>query len=101
MQLAKEISIAVRGGAIISRRWFTLVLIDNAEQRVVKALLLPAHATLTLWSGDEYTAAGDYTQQDAQDRVLEILGDRPELILNAAGKPVPPQPDDPPPESPE
>ena len=28
---------------------------------------------LTLWSGDEYDAIGNWTQQQANDKIIEIL----------------------------
>lgn len=37
---------------------------------------LPAkRIALVLWQGDEYDAIGDYTQEQVESRVLELLGD--------------------------
>lgn len=34
----------------------------------------PFMRTLTIWEGDAYDAAGDYTQAQAEARILEVLG---------------------------
>jgi hypothetical protein len=36
---------------------------------------------LLLWSGDAYDAAGDYTQDQAEDRLREVLGADPAAVL--------------------
>jgi hypothetical protein len=64
-----------------------LVLLDNSQGREVLALLPPSDVALSLWSGEAYDAIGDYTQAQAEARVLEVLGDNPAEVLSA---PLPP-----------
>jgi hypothetical protein len=41
-----------------------------------KPRVLPSNrVSITLWSGDEYDAIGDYTQAQVEARVLEVVGD--------------------------
>lgn len=56
-------------------------LIDNPTARSVFAQIpkLPLH--ITLWSGDEYDQIGDWTQAQADARLLEVLGDDPATKL--------------------
>lgn len=52
-----------------------VVIVDNATQRIAGANIM--HVTrrpITLWQGDAYDAAGDYTQAQAEARLLEVLG---------------------------
>lgn len=51
-----------------------VTLIDSVKRRVVSARLLPCPRPLVLWQGDDYDEAGDYTQAEAEERVLELLG---------------------------
>lgn len=52
-----------------------VVIVDNATQRIAGANII--HLTrrpITLWEGDAYDAAGDYTQAQVEARLLEVLG---------------------------
>jgi hypothetical protein len=51
-----------------------VTIIDNAKRRIAEARLLPCPRPVILWQGDAYDAAGDYTQEQAEARVLEVLG---------------------------
>jgi hypothetical protein len=51
-----------------------VMLIDSAWARKCEARISHVPATVTLWEGDEYDAAGDYTQAEAEARLLEKLG---------------------------
>lgn len=51
-----------------------VTLIDSSERRICQARLWPCRIPLTVWSGDAYDAAGDYTQAQAEARILEVLG---------------------------
>lgn len=51
-----------------------ITLIDNSKQKKCEARIRPCPRTLVLWTGDSYDAAGDYTQDQAESRVLELLG---------------------------
>lgn len=67
-----------------------VVLIDNSTRRTVHAHIRPiTRRPLTLWEGDAYDAAGDYTQAQAEARILELLG--PDITAGLEGLFVPPQ----------
>ena len=48
--------------------------IDNSERKSCVARIAPCPFPLTLWEGEDYDKAGDYTQSDVEARVLELLG---------------------------
>lgn len=47
---------------------------DNSEGKSVRARIIPLPMPVVLWQGAEYEAAGDYTQAQAEARLLEKLG---------------------------
>lgn len=51
-----------------------ITLIDNAKRKTCEARILPCPYPLVLWKGEAYDAAGDYTQEHAETRILELLG---------------------------
>lgn len=51
-----------------------VTLIDSAWGRVCAARLANFPLPVTLWQADDYDAAGDYTQAEAEARILEVLG---------------------------
>jgi hypothetical protein len=50
------------------------VFIDDSARKLVLARLHPALSPLMLWRGDDYDAIGDWTQAQAEARILERLG---------------------------
>lgn len=60
-----------------------IVLIDNSQYKTVSAALLPGTRPLLLWHGESYDNAGDYTQAQAETRILELLGDDPKSVLES------------------
>lgn len=87
MQFDTPITFRRKDGSQRTASDFSLVLIDSDSNRSVTALLLPSDVTLPLWSGDAYDQIGDYTQEQAEARVREVLGDNPAEVLSA---PLPP-----------
>jgi hypothetical protein len=65
-----------------------LTIIDNAKRKSCVARLRPCPQPVTLWSGEAYDAAGDYTQSQVEARVLEALG--PDLKAGLEALFVPP-----------
>lgn len=49
-------------------------IFDNVRANAVSVKLKGFNKFLTLWSGPEYAAIGDYTQKQVEDRILELLG---------------------------
>lgn len=67
-----------------------ITIIDNSKHKSVMAQVRPCPRPLVLWTGESYTAAGDYTQAQVEARVLELLGNEPAKVLE--GLFVPPAP---------
>jgi hypothetical protein len=59
----------------------TITLIDEPHNRIVRASIRPCSRPLVLWQGEDYTAAGDWTQAEAEARILELLGNNPAAVL--------------------
>jgi len=64
-------------GKNVSCRLLLTKTMPNGKSRPIPLPLKP----LTLWSGEEYDNIGDYTQAQAEDRVLELLGSNIEETL--------------------
>ena len=60
-----------------------IVTIDDNARKVVMVQIRPVPRPLTLWEGDAYTTAGDYTQAQVEARVTELLGSDPKKIGRA------------------
>lgn len=54
-----------------------LVIIDSQKNKTCKAQSAPFYKTITLWENESYDAIGNYTQEQAENRFLELLGDDP------------------------
>lgn len=84
MQLPAEVTIqpppiTFPNGTVLDRPPMTLskisvTLIDSAWAKRCEALLGLVRGRLTLWEGTAYDEAGDYTQAEAEARILELLG---------------------------
>ena len=64
----------VRPQSPFALRSLNVTIVDNASGRLCSVFISPFPGRLTLWSGDAYDAAGDYTQSQVEARVLELLG---------------------------
>ena len=49
-------------------------IVDLPKQRIVRAFLKELQQPLVLWSDEAYDAIGNWTQEQAEARILEILG---------------------------
>jgi hypothetical protein len=49
-------------------------LMDSSRHKVVAANVIRFPVPVVLWKGDAYDVAGDYTQAQAEARLLEVLG---------------------------
>jgi len=74
MTFPGPLTIRFRNGEIVTRDTFNLVITDDSKSRRVVAQLLPVSTPFTLWHGAAYDLAGDYTQAQAEARLLEVLG---------------------------
>lgn len=68
----------------------SISIIDHAFAKVCIANIVGFHRSVSLWHGEEYDAAGDYTQAQAEARLLERLGPDLKAGLEAL-YPKPPQ----------
>jgi hypothetical protein len=55
--------------------------IDTPHLRIISASISPFPIPLKLWSENEYDLIGDWTQKQAETRVLELLGTNIEVSL--------------------
>lgn len=51
-----------------------VTIVDNAVRKTCVAQIRPCPYPLVLWKDADYDIAGDYTQAQAEARVLEMLG---------------------------
>lgn len=91
MQLPAQVTVTVPGRAEpIVVDSLPVTIIDSQRLRRVHVQLRPFMKPLTLWEGDAYDAAGDYTQAQVEARVLEVLG--PDIKAGLERLFVPPAP---------
>lgn len=82
MELATPVTLTVDGVE------FTLaqlepVFIDDSARKLVLARLHPALRPLMLWRGENYAEIGDWTQAQAEAKILELLGENQQAALQA------------------
>jgi hypothetical protein len=58
-----------------------ITLIDNSKRKNVIAKFFGIPKALVLWKDQEYTNIGDYTQVQAEARILELLGNDPSKVI--------------------
>lgn len=51
-----------------------ITLVDSAAHRICLAQIRPCPKPLVLWEKETYDEIGDYTQAQAEARVMELLG---------------------------
>lgn len=73
MQLAAPVTLTIAGNQVEIAQLAPL-LIDDTARSVVVARLHPTFRPLFLWRGAEYAAVGDWTQAQADARILDLLG---------------------------
>lgn len=82
MELATPVTVTIAG---VTTTFSSLapVIIDDAAHKIVVARLHPALRPFPLWRGSEYDAAGDWTQAQADARIMELLGSDVQAGLQA------------------
>jgi hypothetical protein len=58
-----------------------VTITDSAKTKTVVARIEGTSLPLTLWSGDAYDQIGNWTQDQAEARINELLGDKPEDVI--------------------
>lgn len=71
----------VRSFDPITLNQLDITIIDNNKRKSVVAKIVGIPKALVLWKDQEYTNIGDYTQAQAEARILELLGDNASKIL--------------------
>jgi hypothetical protein len=74
MKLNNPITVNANGSEIVLDD-LDIVIFDHPSRKTVLVRLHPAARPLMVWRGPEYDNAGDYTQAQLEDRVLEVLGE--------------------------
>lgn len=57
--------------------------VDNPKNKVVRAAINRIPTPLVLWQGSDYEAIGDWTQAQAEAKLLQELGDNPVAKLQS------------------
>ena len=83
MILDSPVTLTRINGDTVTIDRLSLVFHDYHERRLVRAILGPHCRDVVLWEGDEYDAAGDWTQAAAEARISEILGPDVQQSLQA------------------
>lgn len=81
MNLSTPITITPRTFNPITLNELDITIIDNAKRKSVVVQVRPCPRPLVLWTKESYDLAGDYTQAQAEARILELLGENPSSVL--------------------
>jgi hypothetical protein len=82
MELATPVTLTIDGTELTLTQ-LEPVFIDDSAHKLVLARLHPALRPLMLWRGDDYAMIGDWTQAQAEAKILELLGDNQQEALHA------------------
>jgi hypothetical protein len=83
MKLPEPVTLSRINGEPVTIDALSLVIQDYNERRLVRAVLGPHCRDVILWQDDAYDAVGDWTQSQAELRILEILGNDIQASLQA------------------
>ena len=67
------------------------VIQDDQQKQIVQVKFNGIPRPLTVWSGADYVAAGDYTQAHLDDAITAILGSNPAAVLETLFSAAPPR----------
>jgi hypothetical protein len=82
MQLSQPATITIGSEESIFAS-LNVVILDDAARKIVLARLHPAFRPIMLWRGDNYDEIGDWTQAQAEAKILELLGDNQQETLQS------------------
>ena len=60
-----------------------VTIVDNVQRKSVVVQIKGIPFPLVLWNGESYDKAGDYTQAMVESRILELLGNEPNKVLES------------------
>ena len=82
MNLPNEITMTLPGQSTPRTfKQLPVTIIDSSALKRVQVQMKPFMKPLTVWEGEAYDLAGDYTQAQVEARVLELLGSDPKTVL--------------------
>lgn len=82
MILSSPVTLSVNNDQLVITD-LDIFIMDRQSRKIVIARVAPFLQPITLWRGTEYDNAGDYTQAQVEQRILEILGDNPQETLQS------------------
>jgi len=82
MQLSTPVTLTVTDKEL-TLDTLDLIIIDDSARKFIVARLHPVLRPLPLWRGEEYDVAGDWTQAQAEERILELVGSDVQAGLQA------------------
>lgn len=74
MQFDPALSFTLSDGTVITGADLDVSFLDRPTHRFVIARVHSALKPIVLWQGAAYDAIGDWTQAQAEARILELLG---------------------------
>lgn len=83
MNLPSTVEITRVNGDTVTLSELSLIFHDYNDRRIVVAILRPHFRSVVLWEGSEYDAVGDWTQAQAESRIIDILGPDIEASLQS------------------
>lgn len=60
-----------------------IIFNDNTHNKTINAQIIGLPIFIPLWNNSEYDSVGDWTQKQAEDRLLELLGNNPAAYLRS------------------
>jgi hypothetical protein len=60
-----------------------LTFTDNPQNKTVNVKINNIPKPIVLWFGQDYDNIGDWTQAQAEEKITEILGENPEIVLRS------------------
>jgi hypothetical protein len=82
MELVTPVALTVDGVELALDR-LAPVFIDDSARKIVLARLHPAFRPIMLWRRETYDAIGDWTQAQAEAKIIELLGDNQQETLHS------------------
>ena len=82
MILSSPVTLSVNNDQVLITD-LDIFIMDRPSRKIAIARVAPFLQPITLWRGAEYDNAGDYTQVQVEQRILEILGDNPQETLQS------------------
>ena len=82
MQLNNPVTLNVYGDQVTMSELHVMIM-DDSSRKLVLTKVAPFLSPLLLWKGEEYSMIGDYTQEQVEQRIIEILGNNPQEKLQS------------------